>query len=90
MLQFRNGYNTSQIAGFFPIQDILTPTYVIGSALAPDGAVACPNMGANQPGSYLTSPSCYKFNVDLKITPGLGYQAGSYSIRIDYLLVEDL
>jgi len=89
-LQFRNGSNTSQISGFFSLQDILTPNYIIGSLVAPDAAIACPNIGTNQAGDYLTTPNCYKFNVDLRITPGLSYQSGLYSLRIDYILVQDL
>jgi hypothetical protein len=88
-LQFRNASSTSQVPSFFPIQDILTPTYIIGSA-APDAAIACPATGTNQAGNYLSSPGCHKFSVDLKIIPGLGLQPGSYSIRIDYVLVQDL
>ncbi|MCG8580813.1 MAG: hypothetical protein MI866_12900 [Bacteroidales bacterium] len=89
-LQFRNASSTSQVPGFFPIQDILSPTYIIGSAVAPDPAVNCPAVGTNQAGNYLATPSCYKFNVDMKVVPGFGLQPGSYSIRIDYVLVQDL
>jgi hypothetical protein len=52
--------------------------------------VACPAGGTNSPGDYLTTPSCYKFNVDLKIVPGLTYQSGLYDLRVDYVIVEDL
>lgn len=89
-LQFRNASGTSQVPGFFPIQDILSPTYIIGSVASPDPAVNCPSVGTNQAGSYLTTPSCYKFNVDMKVVPGFGLQPGSYSLRIDYILVQDL
>jgi len=89
-LQFRNASGTALVPGFFPIQDILAPTYIIGSPVAPDPAVACPAVGTNQAGSYLTSPSCYKFNVDMRVTPGFGLQAGAYSLRVDYILVQDL
>jgi len=89
-LQFRNASNTSQVPTFFPIQDILTPTYIIGTALAPDAAINCPATGTNQAGDYMVSTGCYKFNVDMKVIPGLGLQSGSYSMRIDYILVQDL
>ena len=89
-LQFRNASNTSQVPSFFPIQDILTPTYIIGTAVAPDPAVICPATGTNQAGNYMVSPGCYKFNVDMKVIPGLGLQSGAYSMRIDYILSQDL
>ncbi len=93
-LQFRNSNSTSLISGFFPLTDISTPVYIVGSAVAPDAAVACPGAGTNTPGSYLTSPQCYKFNVDLRIVPGLApgsiYQSGLYYLRIDYIISQDL
>ena len=42
-LKFRNASGTALVAGFFPIQDILTPTYIIGSAISPDVALASYN-----------------------------------------------
>ena len=89
-LQLRNASSTSQVPGFFPIQDISTPTYIIGSAIAPDPAIACPNVGTNEAGNYLASPGCYRFDVDLRVIPGLNLRSGSYSLRIDYILVQDL
>ncbi len=89
-LQFRNASGTSQVPGFFPIQDILAPTYIIGSPVAPDPTINCPAVGTNQAGNYLASPSCHKFNVDMRVVPGFGLQSGSYSLRIDYILVQDL
>ncbi|SMO66784.1 hypothetical protein SAMN06265379_104244 [Saccharicrinis carchari] len=89
-LRFRNVAQTAQIPGFFTLQDILSPTYIIGSAIAPDIAINCPDAGTNTPGSFITNPQCYRFNVDMKITPGLGNRAGLYTLRIDYVLVQDL
>ncbi len=89
-LQFRNGSSTSLMSGFFPLQDIASPTYIIGTNAAPDGSISCPNNGTNAPGDYLTSPSCYKFNVDLRIVPGFTYQSGLYTLRIDYVIIQDL
>lgn len=89
-LRFRNLAQTSKLAGFFTLQNILSPNYIIGSAINPDVSLNCPNMGTNTPGSYLTNPQCYRFNVDMKITPGLGNRPGLYSLRIDYVLVADL
>ncbi|MCU4177358.1 hypothetical protein [Carboxylicivirga sp. N1Y90] len=89
-MQFRNASNTSLVPGFFPIQDILTPIYIIGSPAAPDPAINCPATGVNTAGNYLVSPGCYKFNVDLRVIPGFGLQPGAYSMRIDYILSQDL
>jgi len=89
-LQFRNAAATAQVSGFFPLQDRSTPTYIIGSAAAPDAAISCPNIGTNTAGNYLTSPSCYIFNVDLRIIPGFTLRPGLYTIRIDYVLMQDL
>ncbi len=89
-LQFRNANNTSLMSGFFPITDISSPTYIIGTSSAPDLSISCPNVGTNVAGSYTSNPGCYKFNVDMKITPGFTYKAGLYTLRIDYILVQDL
>ncbi len=89
-LRIRNASNTTQVGGFFPLQELLAPYYIIGSAAAPDPLVACPNVGTNQPGDYMNSPGCYRFTVDLRLNPGFVYQLGLYTLRIDYVLVEDL
>lgn len=88
-VRFRNANSTSQVAGYFDLQDIATPTYIIGTA-ASDVLVNCPAVGTNAPGKYDTSPGCYKFRVDLKIKPGFTFQSGSYILQIDYVIVEDL
>ena len=95
LLQARiyNSNNTSQTgSGFFPLTDIASPVYVIGSG-SNDVGVNCGDpspMGTNQPGDYASSPGCYKFHVDLKIIPGLNYRSGKYFLRVDYILIEDL
>ena len=89
-LQFRNAAATSLVSGFFSLQDISSPTYIIGTSSAPDAAVSCPNVGTNTAGSYLTSPSCYKFNIDLRIIPGFSLRPGLYTLRIDYVIIQDL
>jgi len=85
--------NTQQTGGaFFPVTDVATPIYLIGSA-ANDPTVTCGDpvpTGTNVPGDYLTSPSCYKFNLDLKITPGFTYRPGLYTVRVDFYIIEDL
>lgn len=89
-LNFRNLSNTSLQTGFFPLTDISTPTYIIGTSAAPDIGISCPNQGTNTAGSYLTNPNCYSFDVDLRINPGFTYRPGLYELRIDYVIVQDL
>lgn len=91
-IRLRNLSNTSQASGFFPLADIATPTYIIGSSSA-DSAVTCadlPPTGTNAAGDYLSEPECFKFKVDLRIVPGLSHRAGLYALRIDFILVQDL
>lgn len=88
-VRVRNTSNTSLVGGFFSLQDISTPTYIIGSAAA-DASLVCPAVGTNVAGSYLTSPNCYLFTIDLKLVPGFVYQLGLYTIRIDYVIIQDL
>jgi hypothetical protein len=88
-----NSNSTSQTGtGFFPLTDIATPTYIIGTN-ANDPAVDCADpvpAGTNKEGDYLTSPGCYKFKVDLKIKPGFNYRPGLYTLRVDFILIRDL
>lgn len=85
--------NTQQTGGgFFPLTDVATPIYLVGSS-ADDPTVNCGDAvptGTNTPGDYITSPSCYKFNVDLKIDPGFSYRPGLYTMRVDFYIIEDL
>jgi hypothetical protein len=79
-------------SGFIPLTDIATPVYIIGSN-ANDGTVNCGDpvpTGTNAPGSYLTDPECYKFKVDIKLVPGMNYRPGLYTLRIDFIIIEDL
>jgi len=86
-------YNTSNTSltgtSFFNLTDIATPTYLIGSS-SNDASANCGSTGTNVSGSYATQPQCYTFKVDLKATPGLTYRAGLYSLRVDFILVQDL
>jgi hypothetical protein len=89
-------YNSSATpvsgAGFFPLTDIATPVYIIGGT-ANDPAVNCGDAvptGTNTPGSYVLDPECYRLKVDLKLVPGLDYRPGLYTLRIDFILIEDL
>lgn len=92
-LRFRNSNSTSLLNGFTPISDVTIPQIVIGDGNLGAGAtISCPAQGTNAPGDYLTSPGCYSFDIDMKITPGLssGYKAGLYQLTIEFLLIEDL
>ena len=85
-----NSSNTSQTStSFFNLSDLSNPVYVIGSA-GNDVSIPCGTTGANGAGSYSSQPSCYSFKVDLKATPGFDYRAGLYSLRVDFILVQDL
>jgi hypothetical protein len=83
--------NNTQINGgaFFPLTDVAAPVYIIGSTID-DPGVSCGGSGTNEAGDYLTSPSCYKFNVDFKIDPGFNYRPGLYTLRVDFYIIEDL
>lgn len=79
-------------AGFFPLTDIATPVYIIGSN-ANDPTVNCGDavpVGTNAPGDYMADPECYKMRVDLKLVPGLNYRPGLYTLRIDFVIIADL
>ncbi len=92
-IRLRNTSNTSQVTGFIPLTDIAIPTDIIGNHLGADDPVDCDDpapVGTNKPGNYLTRPECYRFSVDLRVTPGLAYRAGLYTLRIDFMLVQDL
>jgi hypothetical protein len=85
-----NTSNTSQTGNtFFNLTDISNPVHLIGSN-ANDPTINCGSTGTNAPGSYTTQPQCYNFRVDLKANPGFDYKAGSYSLRIDFILIQDL
>lgn len=88
-LQFRNASNTSQEVGFFSLTDIASPTYIIGSANI-DPLVLCPNQGCNGAGSYLTTPGCFKFDVDMRVIPNFDYKPGLYTLTIQFVLTENL
>jgi hypothetical protein len=97
LLQMRvhNNSHTQQISGFVPMQDVATSTLdIIGNHIsAPDPVVHCSDVnpiGTNTPGSYLTDPQCYQFRVDLKVTPGLNYRAGVYTMEIEFIIAADL
>jgi hypothetical protein len=78
--------------GFFSLTDIAMPTYIVGTA-AHDTIHNCNDaspIGTNQPGSYTSDPGCYRYNVDLKVNPGFIYRPGLYTLRVDFIIIEDL
>ena len=89
-LRFRNANSTSQVVGFFDLQDFGNPTDIIGTKGVVDGDINCPLNGTNTAGDYLADPGCYQFRIDLKITPDFTFKSGLYTLKIKYYLVEDL
>lgn len=94
-LRVHNLSNTQQFSGYQPMQDISVSTLdIIGNhSSAPDAAVNCSDavhVGTNTPGSYISDPQCYQFRVDFKVTPGLIYRPGVYTMQIEYIIAEDL
>ena len=92
LLQARvyNQGNTQATGGaFFPVTDVAAPVYIIGSTID-DPGVSCSGAGTNEAGDYLSSPTCYRFNVDFKIAPGFDYRPGLYTLRVDFYIIEDL
>ena len=89
-LRFRNTANTSQQQGWFPVTDINSPVYIIGSENPGDPSIDCPGQGTNTPGSYITEPQCYRFNIDMRVVPGFELKPGLYNLLIKYVIVEDL
>lgn len=88
-LRVRNSSSTSQENGFFSLQDINNPIYIIGSS-AVDVVTPCGVVGSNASGSYTTEPNCFQFNLDLLIKPGLTYRPGLYKIEVVYTIIANL
>lgn len=88
-LRFRNSSSTSLESGFFPLQDINNPVYLIGSS-ALDAEIPCGDLGSNMAGSYLTAPDCFQFTLDMLIKPGLTYRPGLYKVEIVYTIMANL
>ncbi|MBO3700717.1 hypothetical protein [Roseivirga sp. E12] len=79
---------TSQQSAFFPLQDIATPTYLIGSN-ANDISIGT-GVGTNDPGDPIADPFTHKFRVSYKLTPGINYAPGIYSLTVVFTVAEDL
>lgn len=79
---------TSQQSAFFPLQDISTSTFLIGSN-ANDISVGT-GVGTNDPGDSISDPFTHKFRISYKMTPGINYAPGIYSLTILFTVAEDL
>jgi hypothetical protein len=97
LIRASNADNTSNTfptntSVFFPITANTSPTYLIGTDMH-DNLVSC-GIGdhTNAPGSYITSPGCYKFNIDFRVVPAIhaNYRPGIYSINVEFTLIQDL
>lgn len=79
---------TSQQTAFFPLQDIGSPVYLIGSAA--DDPLTSSGIGTNAPGDPQNDAFTHRFRIDYKLTPGVNYQPGVYSLTVVFTLAEDL
>ena len=79
---------TSQQNTFFQLQDVSNPVYLIGSAA--DDARVNSGVGTNAPGNGSNDPFTHRFRIDYKLTPGMGYRPGVYSLTVVFTLAEDL
>lgn len=80
--------STSQQSGFFQLQDISTPIFLIGS-MADDPNIGS-GVGTNDPGSSISDPFTHKFRVSYKLTPGMDYAPGLYTLTVLFTVAEDL
>lgn len=79
---------TSQQSAFFQLRDVSNPVYLIGSAA--DNALVNSGVGTNAPGDGSNNPFTHRFRIDYKLTPGMGYQPGVYSLTVVFTVAEDL
>lgn len=79
---------TSQQTSFFQLQDITTPIYLIGSAA--DDPLTGAGVGTNAPGDPSNDPFTHRFRIDYRLTPGVSYQPGVYSLTVVFTVAEDL
>lgn len=79
---------TSQEAAFFQLQDISTPTFLIGSNV--DDPTIGTGIGTNDPGDGTSDPFSHRFRISYKLTPGFDYSPGIYSLTVLFTIAEDL
>lgn len=79
---------TSQQNNFFQLRDVTNPVYLIGSGA--DDALVNAGVGTNAPGDGSNNPFTHRFRIDYKLTPGMGYQPGVYSLTVVFTVAEDL
>jgi hypothetical protein len=89
-----NGGTNVDTTGFFPVPSISPPLpyYNIIGLFGNHAAIPCGHEAPNTPGSYITNPGCFKFNIDFRIVPGInqGYRPGQYYLTVEFFLVQDL
>ncbi len=79
---------TSQQTSFFQMQDFSTPTYLIGSAA--DDVLTNSGVGTNAPGDPVNNAFTHRFRIDYRLTPGVNYRPGVYSLTVVFTVAEDL
>lgn len=79
---------TSQQTSFFQMQDVSNPVYLIGSAA--DDVLTTTGVGTNAPGDPSNDLFTHRFRIDYKLTPGVDYRPGVYSLTVVFTLAEDL
>ncbi|OEK05699.1 hypothetical protein [Roseivirga misakiensis] len=79
---------TSQEAAFFQLQDISTPTYLIGSV--GNDATTGSGIGTNDPGDSNSDPFTHRFRISYRLTPGFTYSPGIYTMEVLFTIAEDL
>ncbi len=88
-MRVRNNCQTSPMNGVFQSfanhGDILE---IIQGALPVTPAGSCTS-NVNGPGSYLSQPGEYTFNIDLRIRPGFDFDPGIYMINLRFHLEEN-
>lgn len=79
---------TSQQSTFFQLQDVANAVYLIGSAA--DDALVNSGVGTNAAGDGSNDPFTHRFRIDYKLTPGMNYRPGIYSLTVVFTVAEDL
>lgn len=79
---------TSQQPSFFELQDLSNPVYLIGSG-ANDPEITT-GVGTNTAGDGVSDPFSHRFRIDYRLTPGVNFRPGVYSMTIVFTLAEDL
>lgn len=79
---------TSQEAAFFQLNDISTPTFLIGSN--GNDPTTGTGIGTNDPGDGISDPFSHRFRISYRLTPGFDYSPGIYTLTVLFTIAEDL